>query len=225
MAAIALLLGDARFPSGGHAHSGGIEEACDRGLIGDTAGLGDFLRGRLLSTGTVSAQIAAFVCTRIRAGTDPEWLWPAVDAACDARLVSPAARAVSRQQGSQLARSAASVFEAAHLRSLRSLCEPHHPVAVGAVSAAAGLDPRAAAETAAYGSLAGGASAGLRLLGLDPTATARVVAGLAPLVDAIAARAALAGRGPLARLDSTSAPVSDLLAEAHFERKERLFAS
>lgn len=162
------------------------------------------------------------MCTRLRAGTDPEWLWPAVDAACDARLVSPAARAVSRQQGSQLLRSAASVFDAAWLRSLRG---PHHPVAVGAVSAAAGLDPRAAAENAAYGALAGGASAGLRLLGLDPTGTARVVAALAPLVDAIADRAALAGRGPLARLDSTSAPVSDLLAEAHFERRERLFAS
>lgn len=222
MAAIALLLADARFPSGGHAHSGGVEEACDRELISDTSGLRSYLRGRLLSTGTVTAQIAAFVCTRIHAGADLGWLWPAVEAACDARLASPAARALSRQQGGQLARSAASVFDAGYLRSLR---DPHHPVAIGAVSAAAGLEPRAAAETAAYGSLAGGASAALRLLGLDPAGTARVVAELAPLVDGIAGRAALAGRGPLVRLDSTSAPVSDFLAEAHFERKERLFAS
>jgi urease accessory protein len=220
--ALALLLGDARFPSGGHAHSGGIEEACDRGLIADTAGLEDFLRGRLLSTGIVFAQMAAFVCARIRAGTDLAWLWPAVDAGCDARIASPAARAVSRQQGSQLLRGAVSVFDADYLRSIR---DPHHPVAIGAVSAAAGLDPRNTAEVAAYGSVAAGASAALRLLGLDPAGTARVVAELAPLIDDVAVGAARAGLGPLARVASASAPVCDLLAEAHFERKERLFAS
>lgn len=222
MATLALLLADARFPSGGHAHSGGVEEACARGLVHDEASLTDFLRGRLLCTGTVFAQMAAFVCTRIGDGEDPGWLWPAVDAECDARLASPAARAVSRRQGAQLLRSALSVFDAGYLRSLR---HPHHPVAMGAVAAAAGLDALGAAEAAAYGSLAGGAAAALRLLGLDPAGTARVVADLAPLTDEVAARAARAGHGPLTRLASASAPACDLFAETHFDRKERLFAS
>jgi urease accessory protein len=231
--ALALLLSDARFPSGSHAHSSGVEEACDRTLIHDEASLDRYLRGRLDTTGTVAANLAAAVCARLESGSDPAWLWPAADAEADARMASPAARLVSRQQGGQLLRTAVHVFDDGEAAALASLAservqtglEPHHAIVMGAAAAQAGLAPADAATAAAYGLVATSASAALRLLGLDPGLTARVVARLAPDMDRISAEATLASMRPLARLPSMGAPVADLLAEVHFERKERLFAS
>lgn len=55
----ALALADARFPGGGHAHSGGVEEAVARGLLRDEADLQRFLDGRLRTAGLVAAAFAA----------------------------------------------------------------------------------------------------------------------------------------------------------------------
>lgn len=41
-----LLLADSRLPTGGHAHSGGVEAAVERGLLRDEADLALFLAGR-----------------------------------------------------------------------------------------------------------------------------------------------------------------------------------
>ena len=43
-----LLLADGRFPSGGHAHSCGMEEAVADGRVRDLSTLDGFLRGRML---------------------------------------------------------------------------------------------------------------------------------------------------------------------------------
>ncbi|MYX51130.1 urease accessory protein UreF, partial [Streptomyces sp. SID8385] len=50
-----LVLADGRFPAGGHAHSGGAEEAVGAGRIRDAADLGAFCRGRLHTAGLVAA--------------------------------------------------------------------------------------------------------------------------------------------------------------------------
>lgn len=60
--AAALVLGDGRFPAGGHAHSGGVEEAAAQGLVGDLPTLGSFLAGRLETVGLVSAALGAAAC-------------------------------------------------------------------------------------------------------------------------------------------------------------------
>ena len=206
---LALLLADARFPSGGHAHSGGMEQACDEGLVNDLPSLAVFLRGRLATAGVVAAHAAAAVCAR--SGS-----WERVDLALDARMASPAARRVSRQTGAQLLRAARAVWEAPTLPT----GDPHHPVALGLVASRAGLEPVDAAGVAAYGMVAGPASAALRLLGLDPSGVARLLASLAPDCDEAARRAARPGRLP-----APSAPIADWLSEAHADRKERLFAS
>ncbi|WP_225850469.1 urease accessory protein UreF [Streptomyces sp. HPF1205] len=54
-----LLLTDGRFPAGGHAHSGGAEAAVTDGRIRDAATLAAFCRGRLHTTGLVTAALAA----------------------------------------------------------------------------------------------------------------------------------------------------------------------
>src|SRR5690349_4819497 len=96
MTAALLTLADSRLPSGGHAHSGGIEQAITDGLVRDPATLDAFLRRRLRTAGAVAAGLAAAAC---RSG-DIAWL----DAEADARTPSPALRAASRQQGRGLLR-------------------------------------------------------------------------------------------------------------------------
>ena len=68
MSVAALLLGDSRFPAGGHAHSGGIEPAVTAGTVTDTGTLEAFLRGRLRTAGLVAAGIAAAACAHERPG-------------------------------------------------------------------------------------------------------------------------------------------------------------
>jgi urease accessory protein len=101
----------------------------------------------------------------------------------------------------------------------------HHAVVLGAAAAAAGCDVDDAARIAAYQSVAGAASAAVRLLALDPMRASAVLARLARDIDQIAERAAAAADGPLGELPCPSAPALDLLAEAHIRAEVRLFES
>ena len=158
--------------------------------------------------------------------------WGEIEAEADARTPSPAQRGASRRQGRALLRAARIVWQ--EDRGLADLADftaangaggPHHAVVLGAAAAAAGCDAAAAARIAAYQSVAGPASAAVRLLALDPMRAAAVVARLARDVDQIAARAAAAADGPLGELPCPSAPALDLLAEAHIRAEVRLFES
>jgi urease accessory protein len=217
MSASALLLSDARFPAGGHAHSGGLEPAATAGTVTDLASLEVFLRGRLRTAGTVAAGLAAAACARARDGR-----WDELDAEADARTPSPAQREASRRQGRALLRAARTAWPDA---SWPPQAAPHHAVMLGVAAAAAGCAPAEAARIAAYQSVTGPASAAVRLLALDPMRATAVLAGLAADIDDTAARAAACAAGPLADLPYPSAPALDLLAEAHIRAEMRLFES
>ena len=62
MSVAGLLLGDSRFPAGGHAYSGGVEPAVTAGSVTDLHTLEVFLRGRLRTAGLVAAGLAAAAC-------------------------------------------------------------------------------------------------------------------------------------------------------------------
>ncbi|GIH59938.1 urease accessory protein UreF [Microbispora siamensis] len=194
-----LLLSDSRLPAGGHAHSGGVEEAVRLGEVTGTGDLARFLRGRLATAGLVTAALAAAACElaaadrELGAGLDPGAppengaadgvpLWRRLDAEADARTASPAQREAARTQGRLLLRTARRMWPSAALDTLaRAVPEgPHHPVALGAVAASAGCTPRQAALAAAYTSVTGPATAAVRLLGLDPVTVHRLLADLAP---------------------------------------------
>ena len=64
-----LLLTDSRLPAGGHAHSGGAEQAIASGALHDLPSLAAFLRGRLHTAGLVAAAFAAAACTHASAST------------------------------------------------------------------------------------------------------------------------------------------------------------
>src|SRR3954447_13960994 len=96
MTAALLTLTDSRLPAGGHAHSGGVEQAIAAGIVHDPGSLAAFLLRRLATAGAVAAGLAAAACD----GGDVA----ALDAEADARTPSPALRAASRQQGRGLVR-------------------------------------------------------------------------------------------------------------------------
>ena len=56
-----LTLADSRLPTGGHVHSGGVEEAVTSGLLTDLPTLRAFLIRRVRTTGLVTASLAACV--------------------------------------------------------------------------------------------------------------------------------------------------------------------
>ncbi|WP_433720014.1 urease accessory protein UreF [Actinoplanes sp. CA-051413] len=208
-----LVLADGRLPSGGHAHSGGLEAAVAAGRVREVRDVDGFLRGRLHTTGLVSAVFAAGACARSGASAD-------LDDGLDARTPSPALRRASRAQGRALLRAGRAMWPVPAVGR-----EPHHPVALGVVAAAAGLGPLEAAVAAAHGAVSGPASAAVRLLGLDPYAVHALLAGLAPEIDRIAADAAARTHDPVDALPAAGAPLLDIGAELHATWEVRLFAS
>jgi urease accessory protein len=167
--------------------------------------------------------------------------WDEIDAEADARTPSPAQRGASRRQGRALLRAArvawpddgglaglaasGSASAAGGGASAEYRGGPHHAVVLGVAAAAAGCDAGDAARIAAYQSVAGAASAAVRLLALDPMRATAVLARLAPDIDHVAELAAAAADGPLEELPCPSAPALDLLAEAHIRAEVRLFES
>ena len=204
-----LVLADSRLPTGGHVHSGGVEEAVTSGLVVDLPTLRAFLRRRIRTSGLVTASIAAAVHAGTLSVSD-------ADLEVDARTPSPAARSASRAQGRGLVRLARRVWpewgwDAVGLK-------PHLGVAGGAVGAASGLLPEQTAISMVYTTMTGSATAAQRLLALDPGDVAALTFELSGLCDQTAAEAAK-------ELADLSDPLLDLLAQRHVERDRPLFAS
>ncbi|MET7375876.1 urease accessory protein UreF [Micromonospora arida] len=241
-----LLLADGRFPAGAHAHSGGLEAAVAAGRVTDLASLEAFLAGRLATAGLVGAAFAAAAhraAVAESAGTTgPARLGrrsdaPAesaarsgvlarLDAELDARTAAPALRAVSRRQGRALLRAGRTIWPDAPFADLPATPGgAHQPLVLGLLCAAAGLSRVETATLAAYGTLTGAASAGVRLLGLDPYQVQALLVGLADACDGTAADAARAADDPPERLPAAAAPLADIHAEIHATWEVRLFAS
>ncbi|RFC76652.1 urease accessory UreF family protein [Streptomyces sp. AcE210] len=218
-----LVLADGRFPAGGHAHSGGAEAAVKAGRITGAVSLEEFCRGRLHTTGLVSASLAAAATL----GLDPVTL----DEAADARTPSPALRTAARRLGRQLMRAARAAWPHPELDALaqRFPKGAHQPVVLGLTARSAGLDPVDAAYCSAYESVSGPATATVRLLSLDPFDATAGLARLADDIDRVATAAAEAAARAVAEgvgsLPAASAPLLEVRAEAHAAWAVRLFAS
>jgi urease accessory protein len=225
MDSLLLLLLDSRSPAGAHGHSGGMEAAIRAGFVRDERDVQQFCAGRLATTGAVAAGFAAAAARAWQDGADAV-AWRALDDEYSARTPSEAARASSRALGRGLQRLLRATAPGVDPGSAWSLIErpgPHQPLVLGAACAIAGGTPTLAARAAALGICTAPASAAVRLLGLDPYAVHRVLAGLAPRIDRLA-DAAATPRDP-ADLPAGSAPALELLADVHVTREVRLFAS
>lgn len=228
-----LLLADSRLPAGAHAHSGGVAPAVDAGLVEhDLDQVVAFLRGRLHTAGLLAAATAARACHLAAAEPPPAApapaapttaVWAELDAEFDARTPAPEQRRVSRTQGRALLRVARQAFPHPGYAALGT--HPHHPIALGVAVHAAGGAPHEAAAVAVAAAISGPASAAVRLLGLDPLALTAAHAALTTTADAVAADAARYADQPSDALPAPSAPLLDLLAQAHARSEVRLFAS
>jgi urease accessory protein len=204
-----LTLADSRLPTGGHVHSGGVEEAINSGVVVDLATLRAYLRRRIRAHGLVTASLAAAVHAGTLSIVD-------ADRETDARTPAPAARQASRTQGRGLARLARRVWPDHGWHQLGTT--PHLAVAAGAVGAASGLNPDQTALSVVYTTMTGSATAAQRLLALDPADVAALTFHLAPLCELTAAEA---GK----ELADLSDPLLDVLAQRHSERERPLFVS
>jgi urease accessory protein len=204
-----LTLADSRLPTGGHVHSGGVEEAVTGGLVGDLPTLRAYLRRRIRTHGLVTASVAAAV--HVGALSIPD-----ADRESDARTPAPAARQASRAQGRGLARLARRVWPEVDWQPLGAT--PHLAVAAGAVGAASGLHPDQTALSIVYTTMTGSATAAQRLLALDPGDVAALTFELAPLCDQTATEA-------VKELADLSDPLLDVLAQRHSQRERPLFVS
>jgi urease accessory protein len=204
-----LTLADSRLPTGGHVHSGGIEEAVTSGMVVDLATLRAYLRRRIRTHGLVTASLAAAVHAGTLSIIDG-------DRETDARTPAPAARVASRAQGRGLARLARRVWPDHDWQQLGTT--PHLAVAAGVVGAASGLNPDQTALSVVYTTMTGSATAAQRLLALDPADVAALTFELAPLCEATAAEA---GKEPA----DLSDPLLDVLAQRHSQRERPLFVS
>lgn len=190
------------------------------GYVRDEASLGTLLRRRLLTAGVVAAHLAAASCAAPDANT-----LRVLDGEAEVRLPAPAAREASRAQGRGLVRVASVAWPSAAWAALGQVARaPHHPLAIGVATAAAGGSPRDAALVALYLTGTATATAAARLLGLDPVTVAAVLASLGPLQDALATDASEAvARGD--EVPAESDPLTDLLVTRHAPRQDKLFAS
>ena len=140
MSAALLLLADARFPTGAHAHSAGVEASHGRGDLRSMPDLVAFLDGRLRTVARTEAAFTAASCAHgdRRAELDTELA---------ARTPSPRLRKLSRSLGRQLLRPAGRAWPSPAYDELRTVHPdgPMQPIALGAVAAAAGLSAEEAA--------------------------------------------------------------------------------
>ncbi|MFN8075528.1 MAG: urease accessory UreF family protein [Kineosporiaceae bacterium] len=217
-----LALADQRLPSGGHVHSGGIEQAVTQRWVHDAATLAAFLQRRVRTAGLVAAGLAAAATSVADAGEAS-----LLDAEADARTPAPAHREASRAQGRGLLRTARAAWAAPHagLAWTDVGARPHHPVVLGCAARACGVDAEGAALVAAYLAVTGPATSAQRLLGLDPVAVAVVTLELSADVADVAREAASCAAGGLRDLPDPGDPLLDVLAQRHALRGDRLFAS
>ncbi|WP_242333214.1 MULTISPECIES: urease accessory protein UreF [Anaeromyxobacter] len=210
-------LADSAFPTGGFAHSGGLEAAVQLGRCAGVAGLDAFVVESLWQAGSLAVP---FVVAALRA---PERL-AELDARCDAAIPGHVANRASRAQGRALLRAAVSLGPAA--RELEE--EVRHaglaghlaPVS-GVVLGRLGASEEEAARLHLFLAARGIVSAGVRLGLCGPLEAQAALVRAGAVADAVLA--ATAGRPP--EEAAAASPLLELLQSHQDRLYSRLFQS
>ncbi len=216
---VALMLADARLPTGGHTQSAGLEPAVLAGLGADGNKPGEieeYARDRLRTVTRVEA--GAAVVARYLAlsglGVTP------VERAWAARTPSQALRAASRRQGRAYLRLAGRVWPDV-LEHLPSDGEIARPVVVGVVGAVTGLSAVQTARLIGYEDAQTVVAASLKLLPVDPAEAACWLTALHPEIEELADTVrGLTGPG---EIPACGAPMVDVFGQKHAAERMRLF--
>jgi urease accessory protein len=212
-------LADSAFPTGGFAHSAGLEAARQHGLIRDEQRFRCFLEAYIdqQTRGVLPLTLTVLACPR-RFGE--------LDSLADALLSNHVANRASRKQGQALVATAAAAFPDPALADLRTTTRQadrptHLAPALGAVAAALGVDADTTARLALFIAVRSVVSAAVRLGLVGTLAGQRMTHEIGPRCHELAKQAMRIGLDDLAQ----TAPVLDILHATHDRLYSRLFQS
>ncbi len=213
------------FPVGAYAYSQGIEQAVESGLIADAEALADWVGAAIAhGPGRLDADLFRMAWQAVD-DDDVEALHRVAERA--ALLRGSAELALeSAAQGAAFRRAVADAWPSPGpsrwlARLAQSPAEPSYAVAVGAVSAAAGLGLRPSLAAFLHAQAANLVSAGVRLIPLGQTQGQRALA-------ALEADVLLAVEASLVRSEAdigSATPLIDLCSMLHETQYTRLFRS
>jgi urease accessory protein len=220
-----LQFADGLFPSGGFAHSFGLETCVQEGTVRDTDGLRRFVAVHLEGAAGPTDAVAAALAAGAGLAGDRE-ACVELDRRLDAAKTVPEFRAASRQMGRQTARAAAAVAADAFTDGLAAAVDDertpgHHAVVFGAVTGRAGAAPDVAAAAFLHGTAALLVGAGLRLLPIGQLDGQRVLAAMRAPIARLARAAAAAGADDL----WSFTPGLEIAGLRHAALEGRLFRS
>jgi urease accessory protein len=210
---------DSAFPSGGFAHSAGLEAAFQADLVRDATRLTEFIEAQLA---TAAHGAAPFMLAAHRA-TAAEWA--DVDEACDVFLTNHVANRASRTQGTAFVAAAAKIFGEARLIDLRESLRAgkrygHFAPVFGLTMAAMGMDEPRTCRLLMFFIVRAAVSSAVRLGIVGPLEGQTIQRRSAPAAERWADAAERNGSDA-----AQVAPMLELLAASHDRLYSRLFQS
>jgi len=210
---------DSAFPTGGFAHSNGLETAKQAGQVRTEDDLLDFSQ-------VVLQQAAETVLPYVEEVYQLPDTLTQVDQHCDAFLVNPVANRASRAQGNGLLVAAAAAFPDEAIAELKSTARseqwPSHVAPMyGAVFQQLDIPLEDVRRSVMYVTLRTVLSAAIRLNIIGPLRSQALQHALAPLAERLLARHSVTDYRRVAQ----SAPVLDLWQSSHDRLYSRLFHS
>jgi urease accessory protein len=214
---LVLQLADATFPSGGFAHSGGLEAALAYGALEPDGALERWLQDALWQAGHLTLPFVA------AAHDAPERIVE-LDGAHDAALRNPVLNEASRAQGRAHLDACVRSLGSSELRDLRDRARggsQHLAPAFGASLAVLGVDRDATLRLHLHSLARGLVSAAVRLSLVGPAEGQSMQARAATTLEAVVNRCADLD----VSMQTQTSPLHDLLAGGHTLLDSRLFAS
>lgn len=216
---------DTAFPTGGYAHSFGLEHYCQAGIVRDADGVKRFLLAQIEGSAgpcDATAAVAALRATRAGDADGCRRLDETVEAMKPAREF----REGSRQMGRQTLRVAAALTGdsrlATYLEEVNEGRAPgHHAVAFGMTAGVLGWSAEDTATAFLYSTTALLVGAALRLLPIGQTDGQRLLWGLHPVIARVAREAAHRDTAEI----WSFAPGLDVQGMLHERLEMRLFRS
>jgi urease accessory protein len=212
-------LADSAFPTGGFAHSGGVEAVWQHGEI---ASRDDLFQLLVIALQQMGNSTLPFVVAAVQ-GTVP---FDEIDALCEAFTSNHVANRASRLQGQALLASAERSFASEALKRFRaSVLEKHLPTHLapvfGAIARALELERPATVRLFIYTQLRGWISSSVRLGVVGPLEGQSLQHRLAPHAERIANDCGTLGLDDIAQ----TAPLLDLFQATQDRLYSRLFQS